>query len=84
MSLTGSKPKLVFGDPAAPTCELSLDRVLSRLESTCEILQPSSGGRRLHEDDVTDYKAELDALQAKLANLSRVVEDLAAKSATSQ
>lgn len=42
LELTGARPKIVFGPPAGPNCELGLDPVTQALLSTCEVRTPSS------------------------------------------
>jgi len=80
VELTGDMPKIAFGDPDSPTCELSLNRVNSRLESTCEITTAASTspeGRRLQTFAEHDCKKELAVLKAEMNDMRRLMAELA-------
>jgi len=72
VELAGEAPKIAFGTPGAPTCEFSLNKAASRLESSCDIHTPQ--GRRL--DDEYDAKSAIAALKAEIAELSKAVNKL--------
>lgn len=65
IELTGYQPKILFGDPGSPACELSLNRDESRLESTCAI---STSRRRLNSES-HEYELELKALKMDVEEL---------------
>jgi len=77
MQLTGERPKIAFGEPGAPTCELSLNKATSQIESTCEI-SVAGTRRRLIEDN---YNTELEAVKSELADIWRRIEELQAQKA---
>ena len=77
--MTGDNPKLIFGTLEDPTCQLSVDRLNSRLVSTCSI----QDSRRLEETfDCEGMHAALEqkykALQAEVTELRRSTNELKA------
>jgi len=76
IQLTGTAPKITFGDPGEPTCELVLNRLHARLESTCSI-SDGTNGRRLEASDVM---SEIEVLKAQVADLQNAMKELMASS----
>jgi len=87
IELTGESPKLAFGDPDAPTCELRLDRTNSRLESTCPIAVYGGPHEHRHlaagpdwnakpEAELAELKASNAKLEAELAELKASIADI--------
>jgi len=74
LELTGDRPKIKFGPPDDPVCELALDETRGRLESTCEIATASSG-RRLAGNDFA-YSLEIASLKAEVAEMRRTIAKL--------
>ena len=70
IEMTGDDPKLIFGTLEDPTCQLSVDRLNSRLVSTCSI----QDSRRLEE--TFDCEAKYAALEQKYEALQSEVSEL--------
>jgi len=71
IELTGDQPRLAFGDPGSPTCELYLNREgEGKLVSSCPIADAS--GRRLG-DAGSSLESELNKLRIQLAELRSLV-----------
>ena len=70
IEMTGDDPKLIFGTLEDPTCQLSIDRLNSRLVSTCSI----QDSRRLEE--TFDCEAKYAALEQKYEALQSEVSEL--------
>lgn len=77
-------PKVVFGNPDSPACELILDRDPDRLRSTCTFYAPSVSGRRLEEEDESETLAAIRSLKAELAEVKAELAQLKAKSAATK
>ena len=80
IEMTGEEPKLIFGTLQNPTCQLSMDRLNSRLVSTCSI----HDSRRLEE--TVEYEGKYlalekkyEALQSEVSELRRSVDAMMAK-----
>jgi len=78
IEMTGDAPKIVFGTLESPICELTLDRSLGSLRSSCDInTNPSLTGRRLSSGSSPSYdelKLEIATLKVDLANLRDIVQ----------
>jgi len=68
--MTGDDPKLIFGTLEDPTCQLSVDRLNSRLVSTCSI----QDSRRLEE--TFDCEGKYAALEQKYEAVQTEVSEL--------
>ena len=69
--MTDDDPKLIFGTLETPTCQLSIDRLNSRLVSTCSI---QDSRRRLEE--AFDCEGKYAALEQKYKSLQSEVSEL--------
>ena len=83
--MTGDAPKIVFGSLESPVCDLTLNRAIGGLQSSCAISTPAAdGGRRLGDFDETPYqsfKSELRTLGEEVVELRRIVRGLEMKNA---
>jgi hypothetical protein len=76
IELTGHAPKIVFGTPDSPICELVLDRTSGSLKSSCDIdTLTSQTGRRLGDSPVRYdvLRKEIAALKAEVSALRDTV-----------
>jgi len=85
LEMTGSAPKITFGPPSAPVCEISLDRRAEppRLQSTCAIHMEAAGQRQLMASDMVGpaqaesvSMAEHLELKKEVARLRQLAEQL--------
>jgi len=85
IEMTGDAPKIVFGSLESPVCDLTLNRAIGGLQSSCAISTPAAyGGRRLGDFDESPYqsfKSELRTLREEVVELRRIVRGLEMKNA---